>query len=503
MKEQFFQLFSYDDVTTRKAALTGLQLYRSGQVTVKDALERTFVENEQVHFHEQYLQNCTCSCGKPFPCEHIFAACFHHYASQHDIMAFIRAWKEQTKPLLSLSALKPSSQSKISNSFAHWNEEFQQQYEAFIEQHSTVDFTIYEKLYRHYHHKVKKQAPTSSPLRELYIIYGGVYLFLKVGELIATQDITSQRLDSFVRPYVYSLLEEVDLHLSHLHEQDLSPYEETLLLSSMSHVRTLLHPSTVLQNEKLELYQMLWSNLFAKPEWIQREQQHTKGDSLEQTVAQAHLFFLQQKDVKAITCIKSQPLVTFLHAMKWATSVVMSGEKKRAQKWMTYIEKQMSAYIRSIPSYQGSRNMVAMILTVAESYDEHSYVRALRQLLPYSFIEYSRFLYERAELKQWIELQTSFQYNMIEYEKDVLAVIKRENLRWLLPIYHQSIHHLIEQRNRKSYEEAVHVLCELKELYVSLNEQQEYDIFLKKLTASTKSLRAFQQALQKGKLIHV
>ncbi|MBM7704012.1 hypothetical protein [Metabacillus iocasae] len=502
-EEQFLRLFSYEDSSVREAAQKGLQFYRLSHVKESEALQRTFVDNEQVHMDEKNLKQSTCSCGRANPCEHFFATFFHKYARQQDLMTLIHTWKSQSTPSVSLSTLNVSPSQTHTHSYKSWKKAFTHQYETFIQHQLNVDFTIYEKLYHHYFQKLQSQAPSASPLRELYTVYSGVETFFKMSLCMQSQEMTSHRLDSFVRPYIYQLLEQIDSQLSQLKKEQLSPYKTSILSASISDIRELLQLSIPLPYEKVELYQMMWTTLYQDSTWMRNEQKELQENSLEQTIARAHLLFLQKQDTKTIEQIRHQPIATFLPAMKWATTVVMNEDKKRAPQWMDYIERHMNGYVRSLSSYQGSRNMVSMMLTLFESYDEAAYIRALRRLLPYSFIEYSRFLYERGDLKQWIEMQAAFRYNILEYEKEALATIKQDHKEWLLPIYHQSIHSLIEQRNRKSYEEAVHHLHELKTLYHALQQEDEYKTYVEKLTTSTKSLRAFQQALQKGQLIHV
>ena len=77
---------------------------------------------------------------------------------------------------------------------------------------------------------------------------------------------------------------------------------------------------------------------------------------------------------------------------------------------MTYI----GDYVRTVPTtYQGSRNMVSMIVNLFQHYkdltnEQTLYTEALQTLLPYSFIEYSDFLYASNQLKNGLNYRCFF-----------------------------------------------------------------------------------------------
>lgn len=71
----------------------------------------------------------------------------------------------------------------------------------------------------------------------------------------------------------------------------------------------------------------------------------------------------------------------------------------------------------------------------------------------------------------------------------------------LIPLYHQWAARLIEEKGRKSYQEAVRLLKKLRNIYRKQKRKREWETFISRLASYYPRLRAFQEELRKGKLI--
>ena len=71
----------------------------------------------------------------------------------------------------------------------------------------------------------------------------------------------------------------------------------------------------------------------------------------------------------------------------------------------------------------------------------------------------------------------------------------------LLPILHQAVDGLIEQKNRVSYKQAVRLLKKLRTIYKKLKRVPEWEAFIDKLLKRYKRLRAFQEECVRAKLV--
>lgn len=519
--EDLIRLLDYQDEDVRKLIKKGLSLYRQGYVYNLKELEHyvgvvVYDEQEQmVLLHLTDLSSSECGCGHPSFCAHRLAGFFYAYAIKGLVGNLLDKWKQQSLSGQITSSLdafrvKKSPAEKNSYSVQEWLPFFEQRYEQFAKIKLARNTSFYTELYEGFFKGLTKEAPSPSPYRELFIIHAGLAAFRKICDGLNKTPLSKQAFNTFVRTPLSQLLYDIEQRIYAISQTSLPFWADDLLYETMGQIRTLLFYSSTLQYERIELYRTIWSHLLKRPKWLEEEKltlQEIHGFQLECDVALSHLLVLEKRDDQAVAVVHQSSEAIFPYTFKWAKDHISHKNEQQARIWITYMNKQMKAYLQTLPSYQGSRAMVSMLLSLFESYgdlcrDQTIYTDALRQLLPYSFVEYSQYLYEQRELQAWLELQAAFRYDILEYDRSILKDIESENPRWLLPVYHQSIQQLIEQKTRSSYEEAVEHLKELKRLYKKLQNEQDFTLYIQQLVQSTKRLRALQEALKKGQLVH-
>ncbi|HWO98831.1 MAG TPA: hypothetical protein VNM45_21445 [Bacillus sp. (in: firmicutes)] len=522
--EDLIRLLDYQDEDVRKAIKKGLTLYRQGYVYNLKELEHyagvvVYDEQEQmVLLNLADLSGSECDCKDPSFCAHRLAGFFYVYATKGLVGNLLDKWKQQalsSQITSSLDAFRiqkndvPKTE-KSSYSVQEWLPFFDQSYEHFTKTKLARSTSLYTELYEDFFKGLIKEAPSPSPYKELFIIHAGLATFTKICDRLNKTPLSKQTFNTFVRTPLSQLLYDIEQRIYTISQTSLPFSADDLLYETMIQIRTLLFYSSVLQYERIELYRTIWSHLLKRPKWLKEEKlflQEVQDFPLERDVALAHLLVLEKHDDQAVAVVNKADESIFPYTFKWVKDHIYHKEEQRARIWVTYLNKRMKAYLRTLPSYQGSRTVVSMLLSLFEGYsdlcrDQTMYKKAMRQLLPYSFVEYSQYLYEQRQLQAWLELQAAFRYDILEYDRSILKDIERENPRWLLPIYHQSIQQLIERKTRSSYEEAVLHLTELKRLYKKLQNEQGFTIYMQQLAQSTKRLRALQEALKKGKLVH-
>jgi hypothetical protein len=133
--------------------------------------------------------------------------------------------------------------------------------------------------------------------------------------------------------------------------------------------------------------------------------------------------------------------------------------------------------------------------------NEEEYEAMLSDFLPITFYEYSEFLMVLGEVDRWAELQIVMGYSPDIIQRKDLKEAKELDAKTLLPIYHQSIDKLVNDRTRKSYQSAIKYLKELRTLYVLLGNEERFSEYIGMLSAEYSRLRAFIEELNKGKFI--
>ncbi|MCR8635964.1 SWIM zinc finger family protein [Paenibacillus sp. N5-1-1-5] len=132
---------------------------------------------------------------------------------------------------------------------------------------------------------------------------------------------------------------------------------------------------------------------------------------------------------------------------------------------------------------------------------EEEWLGIVCSMLPSSFTYYSGYLLKHQKYRQWIDLQMIFERTPFEIEKESLKLIEAHDKNLLLPLYHFSVERFILQKNRVAYKSAARLLKKLNQYYKQLGELEYWNQYLLHIKKQFSRYRAFQEELQKGKLI--
>jgi hypothetical protein len=516
--EQLIRLLDYQDEENRQLIKKGLALYRQGYVYNLKELEHytgVVVHDEQeqmVLLNLNDLSKSECGCNAPFFCTHRLAGFFYAYSMKGLVGHLLDQWKQLSSPLDAFRVQRglTTKEAPVPSSIKEWLRLFEERYDHFSSARLAQSTSVYQGLYDSFFKGFKKEAPAHSPYRELFVIHAGLAACMKLCDELRSKPLSKHSFNTFVRPPLSQILYDVEQCVHSISQTTMPFSADRLLDETREQVRRLLFYSSFLQYERIDLYRTIWSQLLKRPKWLMQEKQMLQEEEhfpLERDAALAHLLVLEKRDEQAVAVVQQADPAIFPYTFKWAKEHIYYKDEQQARLWIIYIQEKMKPYIQTMPSYQASRTIVSMLLSLFEDYselggDQTVYEEAMRGILPYSFVEYSHHLYEQRHFKAWLELQAAFRYDMLEYDRSMLKEIERENPNWLLPVYHQSVQQLIDKKTRSSYEEAVHHLIELKRLYKKLGYEGAFTAYMKQLIQSTKRLRALQEALQKGKLTH-
>jgi hypothetical protein len=125
----------------------------------------------------------------------------------------------------------------------------------------------------------------------------------------------------------------------------------------------------------------------------------------------------------------------------------------------------------------------------------------MRSLLPYSYNEFNHYIVEQEDYETWADLQMVVGFHVVDHPRELLKRIEQTDLKVLLPLYHRAVNDAIQERNRPSYKLAVRYLKKLRTYYKKLKQVDRWNDFIVKLASEHKRLRAFQEELERGKLL--
>ncbi|MGG4036173.1 hypothetical protein ABEV74_21020 [Paenibacillus cisolokensis] len=122
-------------------------------------------------------------------------------------------------------------------------------------------------------------------------------------------------------------------------------------------------------------------------------------------------------------------------------------------------------------------------------------------LLPSSYATLSQHWLDHGRFRDWADLQLLLGIRPEELDVQTVREVTRQAPSALIPLYHQAIEESIRARNRQSYRIAVKQLQKLEKLYKSVEARERWNEFFGSLVRKHQRLRAFQEELEKGKML--
>lgn len=499
-------MFKPNDEKDRSQMREGLALYRKGNI-YNVTTDGTFVGGKVLDgttynttLDLDDLEESHCDCNKGEFCVHQLGLFFYVYADVERVGVFLDDWKSSGVSLPQLG-LGKNRKEYNEHSLQSWLEFFEKRYEEFKLARNQYDVYYSSAIFHRYFWALKNEAPKARELKGLFIIHAALTSFLKIAEKAPSSHST---VDSNIRPYMHQLIDVIADELMPLRSSILPFSMDYLVWESIERIREVLNSDDEFQYERISLYKTFWSATFPQKAFREVEKQKLTQEHTENyLLAQCHLAFLERDDLAAISLFEKLTPAPLHFCFDWMNTLMESNQLKRFEVWSKFSTANIKEYVHKLPDYGVKRNITRYFLQLMRDAggSEQVYKDALKVLMPYSAFEYSHHLFDSKNYRGWVELQLLLHAEVNNFDRQKLKMIEDEDRACLLPLYHFSIRKVLHERNRQSYKQAVKYLKKLKTHYKKLKKLHQWEIYLSRLVAENKRLRAFMEELRKGKLI--
>lgn len=520
----------YDRVKMKK----GLNLYRQGNV-FNASLEGRYIEAKvqdeklyDVSLDLDVFVLSSCSCSVEGICRHKLAVFFYSYAMVGRVGDFFQNWKSNKKLEIANTSSKVLSKEEEEKSSAgekvsEWYTYFKRSYHAFKEKqkHDRFSFNqlfLFESIYRIYFNGLKKSAPTTPFIKDLFLIHAAAYTMQMLVEESEQSKLSISSKDSYVYPYVSELLNSIYERLTEIKSYAVPLSADSLLKETREHISKLLFSGNEYQYERLMVYFLVWNVLLFRKEWITEEKifleekrseyiARKQSFAVECQFALAHLAFLEKEDAEAFALLTQIKGNLLRYCFFWSGNLQTSGEWHRQKEWLDFSLELLLEHHSRLIDYHSKRNITRQFLPLYEQnayqlQEPESYEAVMKSLLPYSFQEFDDYLLQKHDYQTWADLQMLVGFHLADHSKELLKLIENTDLTVLLPLYHRAVNDAISERNRTSYKLAIRYLKKLRTYYKKLKQVDKWKVFIERLATEHKRLRAFQEELERGKLLH-
>ncbi|MCC3356173.1 SWIM zinc finger family protein [Bacillus sp. REN16] len=515
--EKLRDMITFENEDDRNLIKKGLNLYRQGSVYNVQYNGQTLEGRVQdvtavdVTLDLDFLEMSSCSCPDPIFCRHRMALFFYMYASVDRVGSLLDQWKEGNKPkptLASIPVKKGNVLQRVEykeNSLESWLTLFNSEYARFESARGDKNVYFFATLYHSLFQNIKRKAPRSEELKRLYHIHAALFCIRKTVESLEQIEVRNYQVDTYIKPYFHNFTDIVLDNSLEMRKVSLPFSLDQLLEESIPIIRETLLSETLFQYERMQMYRLLWATFFNRKKWLEIEENALDTENHVHKIAFAHNRFLQKDDATAIDTMKQLGHQATPYSFWWISYLSEAKSWDRARLWIDYALEGIRDYIFGIQSYEGRRHMTMLflqnIMTYSDERDSAVYLHALKQLLPYSYVEYNDFLLETDQYRKWVELQIMVGYEVDDMDRSILKEIESLDRGALLPLYHQAVAKAIEGKNRPSYKRAVKYLRKIRTHYKKLKQEDRWDDYITKLATVNKRLRAFQQELMRASMI--
>lgn len=470
-----------------------------------------------------------CSCPAEFYCRHQLAVFFAAYNEIASVEELVEKWRAPEKLLRAITqfglksageVMKEKKETEKEPTYNGWIASFTDAFTYIFERAKTKNPFYIERLFQTYMFRLRASAPKQHEWRDLYFLVASVFTFKKLLSFSKKYGFLHQAMLRQYRSCFQELVELAETSVQKLTVHSLPFSFDAFIEKLRTDTEPLLtlgvqNKEPVLTEERMILYFLLWEGLFKKSTW-QMEELARLERLIEKTAAgeqhfifsmcRLQLLFVNRRDEEVLAYMEEAPAEVIPHTLPWL-------ERMREQKQWQRLTPYLSTLLAKSPEYiiqldlLGSREQYAQLLareihaycTAINRFD--FYEKALKELLPYSFRLCKDYFFDLKDFETWSELITYRGLLVGELDREQLKTIEKKYPQGLLPIYHQSIQHHIDMKNRDNYRQAVKQLKKLRSLYRKLNKKEVWENYFRLLTEQTRRLRAFQEECRIGNLI--
>lgn len=524
--KELFHPHAADDV---KLIQKGLMLYRQGmvkQLQIWNAQITAMVQDVtpcHVKLNFDRLSFSSCTCPHEGLCRHQLAVFFAAYSRVGSVADWVTEWREPMKEkndVASWGLQKAKDLIKANGvmkpDYRRWVESFEVSFDTILNSKKYSSPFIIAELFNIYERRIRASAPVEQEWRLLYEMVGIVVSFKKLAVLTENSGFAEDVVRRAYLSVFHNLIEDADELVLKIGVQSLPFDFDEFILQLKDDVFELLTASSGLEQERIYLYRLLWTNLFKKKEW--REQEilniNERLKSLKDwenpnplMIAGIHISFLQQKDELALDLIhKMDDKVITPYMLHWIDLLSQTKAWKRVGPLVELFSAKLRGYLDFLRAYHSCASFTRSSLKAISPYVSENgkvelYEKMMLATLPYSYTEYEYMLFERKQYDKWGDLQAFMGWNFYDLPRERVKVIEKEKPEVLLGMLHQSALNEINQKNRSSYKAAVRHLKKLRTLYKKTKRVDDWQYFLDSLMEKTKRLRAFHEECRRSKLI--
>ncbi|MDD3654616.1 MAG: SWIM zinc finger family protein [Desulfotomaculaceae bacterium] len=489
---------------------------RVNQIEFKDSIIYSVVNGANLYSIKINLNDfaqSTCTCQEKTYCKHIAATFFCIYARHYSPESNARAKQPPPKKIAGShkkidSIAQPGPEGLVEVWFSIFEREYGQAYR-FVKQYFKpfVDHEYYNHFYKVYDEFKKKVNVYCNnwPLefQNLYQTYANLYILTHLED--ASQKYDKIRWEYYIiEGYEKDLIGNLPTALNFDHLDKFMP----LLQNAMDIIRKRLFQKNSPLFNWLLIYRCMYSILGHDPQWvhnettfleeIMREADKNHRHFYNATIALAHYRFQSGLTNEALIILQqlNNPRLVDLHY--YLDFFYTSEQWNTLYQWLNWL-------IMRMENNQDSLGEIFdyCVAAMEKSHDAEKFVQILKSGLPQSLEHYATILLHARRHQEWAELRACYwsasDEEVIEKEADLVK--SREPIA-LIPIYHQWVLRLIEERNRRSYQNAVKILKKLRSIYKEQKMIHSWNVYISQLAARYTRMRAFQEELQKGGLIH-
>ena len=502
----------------------GLMLYRQSfvsQVKFSNEFITGIVQDVtpvRVTLDLEVINNSNCTCQSGALCRHQLALFFYLLAQVGKVSTWLEAFRKpirKTPDLRSLGLKRASDLLKDKQedqvpTYENWMEGLKENFLSLIEANSDKVYMIAE-MYHIYMRRIKANTPLQTEWKLLYLVIAQVFTFRQLLILSKQLDHSTQTINRYYRHILYDLLNGIENDLYKLSNFTFPFAFDDFLTKMRKDNGDILHIQSKLDFEPVQLYRILWTDLFTNKNMRQKELENRLNEedtaNFSEKVGIIHLQFLLKKDEEAIKRIHSLSTSITAYMLYWIDYLTARRDWKRMDDYISIFIQELKNFLAAEEDDDFCQEFTSMAIKAITAYckaqnKEDLLEKAYIQTLPYSFRKYDDFLYSSNQLEKWIDLYTLMGYGIDYLGKDQIKKLQEFDSSLLLSLYHRSIQEHIDGKNREHYRIAVRQLKKLRTLYKKQKKQQEFERFLQVILERTKRLRAFHEECRKGKLIH-
>ncbi|WP_163099447.1 hypothetical protein [Peribacillus alkalitolerans] len=500
----------------------GLLIYRQGLVykLVQHETKITAMIQDvtpvEVILDPLFPSNSSCSCNKDGYCRHELAAFFQAFEKVGSITEWVEKWKYGKRATVELKKAHSllDSAAVLPKSYEAWKnyviESFKENILSFA--HAGYPSYVLHEKWKNYLHKLKQKAPLEREWKTLYLFIIHFHTLL-----LAFKEVRKIENPNSFRIFIENELEDITDGM----------YDYVALLSNQARpfafdeffkgihqdTHSLMSQDENISYQQVDLYRTIWSVLLRNQEWRKQELTHLKSTveaSVNQPllIATIHLSLLNNRHEEVVTLLNQLDASASPYMYFWIHTLNEQDEEIKALPFVEFIIEHVNEFLSTSRNYYESmdfvRSITSPITIFCKKTKRHDLLEKFYRIsLPFSYYPYAQFLIDSDQYGKWVELITYMDIDVDQVGTDILKRVQTHEPAVLLPLYHRVVEQSISSKNRASYKHAVRYLKKLRTLYKKLKQEDAFLSYMNNLQESTKRLRAFQEELQRGKLIHV